>query len=141
MSCNLEKIDSFLQEHHVLSLSTCSDTDISTCNLFYTFDKESTSFIVASSDETLHVAHIQKNPKVSGTVVLETKTIGKIQGVQFRGNFSYLENKELKKLYFKAFPYAIAMNPALWQIKIDYFKMTDNKLGFGKKIIWQDALV
>ena len=51
------------------------------------------------------------------------------------------QKKELKKLYFKAFPYAIAMNPALWQIKIDYFKMTDNKLGFGKKIIWQDALV
>jgi len=28
------------------------------------------------------------------------------------------------------------MNPKLWQIKVNYFKMTDNKLGFGKKLIW-----
>ena len=138
---NLEKINMFLQEHHVLSLSTCSEKSISTCNLFYAFDKESVSFVVASSDDTLHVEHIEKNPKISGTVVLETKTIGKIQGIQFRGEFISLKNKDLKKLYFKTFPYALVMNPKLWQIKIDYFKMTDNTLGFGKKIIWQDALV
>jgi hypothetical protein len=141
MSSNLDKIDTFLSQHHVLSLATCRDNQLSSCNLFYAFDIQSVSFVVASSEDTLHVEHIQENPIVAGTVVLETKTIGKIQGVQFRGKFIDLENKELKRLYFKAFPYAIAMNPKLWQIKIDYFKMTDNKLGFGKKIIWQDALV
>ena len=53
--------------------------------------------------------------------------------------FAPLEDKELKKLYFKAFPYALALSPKLWQIKVNYFKMTDNRLGFGKKIIWQDS--
>jgi uncharacterized protein YhbP (UPF0306 family) len=31
------------------------------------------------------------------------------------------------------------MQPKLWQIKVSYFKLTDNRLGFGKKIIWQDS--
>jgi len=136
---SLEKIDKFLQEHHVLSLSTCRDDELSSCNLFYAFNKQLHSFVVASSDDTLHVEHVKINPKISGTVVLETKTIGKIQGVQFRGEFVALEDTQLKKLYFKHFPYALAMAPKLWQIKINYFKMTDNKLGFGKKIIWQES--
>ena len=136
---NLDKIDLFLQEHHVMSLATLSDSELSACNLFYAFDKYNTSFVVASSDDTKHIENIIKNPFVAGTIVLETKTIGKIQGVQFRGEFLALKDENLKKLYFKTFPYALAMNPTLWQIKINYFKMTDNRLGFGKKIIWQDS--
>ena len=135
MRSDLEKIDTFLQEHHVMSLATSSEDELSVCSLFYVFVKEMHSFIVASSDETTHIQHIKFNSKVAGSIVLETKIVGKIQGVQFRGKFSELENKEIKKLYYKAFPYALAMNPQLWQIKIDSFKMTDNKLGFGKKIL------
>ena len=139
MSSDLEKIDQFLQEHHVMSLSTCRGDEISSCNLFYVYEKTISSFVVASSEDTLHVENIKTNKNIAGTVVLEIKTVGKIQGVQFRGEFVTLEDKTLKKLYFKHFPYALAMNPTLWQIKINYFKMTDNKLGFGKKIIWQDS--
>ena len=137
MNNDLEKIVSFLNKHHVLSLATSSEEEISVCNLFYTFAKDKVSFIVASSDDTTHIQHINKSPKIAGTVVLETKAVGKVQGVQFRGEFLELQDNALKGLYFKAFPYAIAMNPKLWQIKINYFKMTDNTLGFGKKIIWQ----
>ena len=136
MNKNLEKIINFLDEHHVLTLATYSNKEVDACNLFYTFDKVTTSFIVASSDETQHIKNITNNSKIAGSVVLETKTIGLIQGVQFRGDFISLEDKSLKASYFKAFPYALAMSPKLWQIKVNYFKMTDNKLGFGKKVIW-----
>lgn len=135
----LNKIDTFLKKHHVLTLATTDGAELSACNLFYVFDKESVSFIVASSAETTHIQHILQNPKIAGTVVLETKLIGKIEGVQFRGDFLLLEDDELKKLYFNKFPYAFAMNPKLWQIKINYFKLTDNTLGFGKKIIWTNS--
>lgn len=135
---DLDKIDSFLAKHHVLSLATSSDGELSACNLFYAFDKAKLSFVVASSDDTTHIQNILKNPSVAGTVVLETKTVGKIQGVQFRGEFSRSQDKELEKLYFGSFPYALLMKPKLWIIKINYFKMTDNTLGFGKKIIWTD---
>jgi hypothetical protein len=45
--------------------------------------------------------------------------------------------KDEKSVYFKRFPYALAMNPTLWKIKVEFFKLTDNRLGFGKKIMWQ----
>ena len=139
MRCDLDKIDSFIQEHHVMSLATVSDNELSACNLFYIFDKNEHSFVVASSDDTVHIQNIIKNSFIAGTVVLETSTVGKIQGVQFKGEFTKLEDETLKRLYFRKFPYALAMNPKLWLIKINYFKMTDNRLGFGKKIIWQDS--
>jgi len=138
MQNDLKKINSFLSKHHVLTLATTDGIEISACNLFYAFDIEKISFVVASSDDTAHIKNITKNQKVAGTVVLETKVVGKIEGVQFRGDFLPLEDEVLKKLYFSKFPYALAMSPKLWQIKIDYFKLTDNTLGFGKKIIWQE---
>ncbi len=135
MSRDFQKILSFLSEHHVLSLATSSDLQLNVCNLFYAFDEKILSFVVASSNETTHIQNILKNPTIAGSVVLETKIIGKIQGLQFRGLFIPLEDLDLKKLYFKSFPYAIAMSPKLWQIKVNWFKLTDNRLGFGKKIV------
>jgi len=139
MDSNLEKIALFLEEHHVMSLATTDFKNLSVCSLFYVYSREKNSFVVASSEDTTHIEHIQKNTDVSGNILLETKTVGKIQGIQFRAQFKELKDKELKKTYFKTFPYALALSPKLWQIKVNYFKMTDNRLGFGKKIIWQDA--
>lgn len=132
---NLKKIDEFLQKHHLLHLSTTSGNEVSTCSVFYGFSLEHKSFVIASNEDTLHIQHILKNDNVSGTIALETKTIGKIQGVQFKARCKKLQNKQLKKLYFKLFPYAIPMSPTLWELEIQSFKMTDNKLGFGKKIV------
>ena len=136
MNENLEKIISFIKKHHVLSLASFADDEIYSCNLFYSFCEDSNSFIVASSQDTQHIQNIKQNSNIAGTIVLETKNISLVQGVQFRGNFLELDDKSLKSKYFKTFPYALVMNPKLWQIKVNYFKMTDNKLGFGKKLIW-----
>ncbi len=136
MSDELEKISEFLERHHVMSLATTNFKELSVCSLFYAYSREKNCFVVASSDDTTHMEHIKQNSNVSGNVLLETKTVGKIQGTQFRGKFAPLEEESLKKLYFKAFPYAFALSPKLWVISVEYFKMTDNKLGFGKKIIW-----
>jgi uncharacterized protein YhbP (UPF0306 family) len=133
---DLEKIAMFIAKHHVMSLATSLGDDLSVCSLFYVYDASSNSFIVASSDETTHIKHISDNKRVAGNILLETLSVGKIQGLQFKGDFLLLEETRLKASYFKNFPYALALNPKLWQIKVDYFKMTDNRLGFGKKIIW-----
>jgi len=135
----LSKIAHFINKHHVMSLATCSEGEISACSLFYAFDVKSVSFVVASAEDTTHIQHIQKNSAIAGNILLETKTVGKIQGVQFRGEFVTLEDENLGRLYFQAFPPALVMQPTLWQIKVNYFKMTDNRLGFGKKLIWQEA--
>ena len=140
MHKDLEKITAFIVKHHVMSLATTDGKELSVCSLFYAYDKQKFCFVVASSDETLHVRHVLKNSAVAGNILLETNTIGKIEGLQFRGNMKLLEDEVLKKLYFKTFPYALAMMPKLWKIEVDYFKLTDNKLGFGKKIIYSRAL-
>jgi uncharacterized protein len=132
---DLERIALFIQEHHVMSLATSTTDDLSVCSLFYAYDDATSTFVVASADETTHIEHIKTNPKIAGNILLETKTIGKIEGLQFRGEFSELTESSLKKLYFKEFPYALALQPKLWKIKVDWFKLTDNRLGFGKKII------
>ena len=134
----LEKIAIFIDEHHVLSLATSDGKNLSACSLFYAYSQEKNSFIVASSDDTTHIAHIKKNNSVAGNILLETQTVGKIQGLQFRGKFVELNESSLKNLYFKSFPYALALKPKLWKIEVDFFKMTDNRLGFGKKIIWPE---
>jgi hypothetical protein len=136
MEANLTKINNFLQKHHLLSLATSGGDELSVCSLFYVFDKESHSFVVASSLETRHIADILEQPLVAGSVALETRIVGKIEGVQFKGRVRAIEEERLKILYLKKFPYAAVMNPKLWSIEVSFFKLTDNKLGFGTKIIW-----
>jgi uncharacterized protein YhbP (UPF0306 family) len=136
---NLAHIIAFLKKHHVLSLATSNGQELSNCSLFYTFCEETLSFIVASSDDTLHIRYVKQNNQIAGNIYLETSIVGKIQGVQFRGEMFALEDEILKNKYFKTFPYAIALKPKLWQIKVNYFKMTDNNLGFGKKLIWENS--
>lgn len=136
MNQDLQKITAFIAKHHVMSLATTNCEELSVCSLFYAYDAKEFSFVVASSDETLHVKHILQNPSVAGNILLETDEVGKIEGLQFRGIMQEVEKKEFKKLYFQTFPYAVTMLPKLWQIKVNYFKLTDNRLGFGKKIIY-----
>lgn len=138
MEETLAKIELFLSEHHLLSLATMGD-ELWCCSLFYVFDADTVTFIVATDPETLHGQNIRYNNTVAGTVALETKTVGKIQGIQFRGVMSLAD--EHKELYYKAYPYALAMNPTLWSIRLDEIKFTDNRLGFGKKLTWKRKIL
>ena len=139
MNGDLEKINGFITQHHVMSLATAVDSQPSVCSAFYIYDMQTHSFIIASGEETLHIQQVKKNGNVAGNILLETQEIGKIQGLQFFAKMQVLEDERLKKLYFKRFPYALALLPKLWQIEVSRFKFTDNRLGFGKKIIYEFA--
>lgn len=132
------KITAFILQHHLLTLATSGER-LWCCSMFYAYDSDTFSFIVASDEETEHMANVASNTNVAGTVALETKNVGKIQGIQYAGVMQSCP-ESLKNLYFKAFPYARVMNPTLWRIRLDEVKMTDNTLGFGKKITWKRAL-
>jgi len=75
-------------------------------------------------------------PGVAGTVALDTKVVGKIEGVQFRA-LAAPATAQQSKIYFARFPYALAMNPSLYALSLSWVKFTHNALGFGKKLIWQ----
>lgn len=136
-----KRIVEFISEHHVLTLATCID-DMPWCaNCFYTFWNDKNSLIFTSDVETRHSQQALKNQNVAASIVLETKTIGLIRGVQILGTIiqldeDHLDYREAKKKYLSAFPFAVLKKSDLWQLRINYCKLTDNRLGFGKKIHW-----
>jgi len=131
----LKKIEAFLAEHHLLSLATSQNNIPYSASLFYAYDSEVKTFIVASDPKTTHIQNVLANAHVSGTVALETDEVGKIRGLQFTATMQ-MATKQEGILYFKVFPYARVMNPQLWVMKLEKIKMTDNRLGFGKKLKW-----
>lgn len=137
-----KRIVDFISEHHVLTLATVDENNPWCSNCFYTYLENENCFVFTSDDETKHAREALKNAGVAGSVVLETKIVGKIQGIQFRGTMVRPEEDlrmKAKKAYLKKFPYAALMKTSLWVLHLHYIKMTDNNLGFGKKLIWQKS--
>ena len=140
----MQKIDSkiikFIKEHHVLTLATSSDNMPYCANCFYTFLEDENFLVFTSDEDTKHITDVTQQNYVAGSIVLETKIVGKIQGIQFNGDLYKPENellKKAKKKYMRAFPYAVLMKTTLWVLDLSFIKMTDNRLGFGKKLIWK----
>jgi len=134
-----KRIADFIKKHHVLTVATSVDHKPWCANCFYVFIEEEEVLVFTSDGETRHGSDFVKNPNIAGTIVLETSVIGKIQGVQFEGEvFEPVGSlaSTAKKHYLKKFPFAVFMDTHLWIVKLTSIKMTDNRLGFGKKLLW-----
>ncbi len=135
-----EKLIRFIREHHVLTLATCANGQPYCCSCFYAYNEEQNIFVVKTNDNTRHNAEIEANPQIGASIVLETKEIGKIQGLQLTGRAVYYHGDQLgpaRKTYLKQYPYAIASPGEYLAIEPDFMKLTDNRFGFGKKLIWR----
>lgn len=135
-----ERISRFIKQHHVLTLATSFDNEPWVANCFYAWMETAGAFVFTSDSDTLHIRHLEQGSRVAGSVVLETKVIGKIRGIQFTGELRKPSGDLLKKVryaYLKRFPFAAAMKTELWILEPHYIKMTDNRLGFGKKLEWK----
>ena len=133
------RIIKFFRKHHVLSIATSVDNVPWTANCFYVYLEEENALVFTTDPETRHGKEFIGNPNVAGSVVLETLIIGKIRGIQFQGVISEPEGELLSKAkwaYLKKFPPAALMDTHLWIVKLTLIKMTDNRLGFGKKLLW-----
>jgi len=135
-----QQIIHFLNEHHLLTLATSQNNKPYCCNLFYVYDQVSNQLIFSTETKTKHAQDFITNTNVAASVALETKNVSKIQGVQLLGTIQELKGERLKiakEQYIKAFSYAASMDLHLWVMPLNFIKMTHNKLGFGKKLIWQ----
>lgn len=135
-----KNIIKFIRKHHVFALTTCVNNIPWSCSCFYAFLEDEIALVFTSGFETRHVAEAQQNKQVSGLIVLETKIIGKIKGIQFSGRMEIATVEQLsmaRQAYLKRFPFTAIMDTTLWVFYIDYLKMTDNSFGFGKKLIWE----
>ena len=131
-----ERIIKFISRMHLLSLAVISENKPYSASSFYAFDNLNFNLIVAGKDDTRHIKMALDSNFVSGTIALDTKIIGRIEGVQFNGNFSH-SSKLDENIYFSRFPYALMLKPQLFTISLEWVKFTSNTFGFGKKIIWQ----
>jgi len=140
MSLPEKRIIDFIRKHHVLTLATVSNGLPWCAHCFYAYMEEKNWLVFTSDDQTEHVSNALVTPEVSGGIVLETSVVGKIQGIQFRGEMhrpDQNEGKMVKLAYLKRFPFAVLMDTSFWILELTYLKMTDNRLGFGKKLIWE----
>ncbi len=135
-AADFERIVGVIRQHHLLTLSTVHQNRPYSCSAFYSFNAKEVCFIIASDTATQHIQNVRHNPNVAVNIALETQEVGMIRGVQCHGCMSVLESSVLQAEYFKSFPYARVMRPLLWKITIEQIKLTDNRLGFGAKIIW-----
>lgn len=120
----------------MLTLGTVSEDGPYCASCFYAFDPERLLLIFTSSPSTRHGMEMERNPRVSMNIALETRIVGKIEGVQMTGNARRADGKA-KTAYLRRFPFALAADLDLWAVEPDFIKLTDNRLGFGKKLIWR----
>ncbi|HQH41383.1 MAG TPA: hypothetical protein PK825_06540 [Bacteroidales bacterium] len=134
-----KRIVRFIRHHHVLTLSTTSEKRPWVAHCFYAYYEKEQMLVVTSDLSTRHIREALRNNLVSGGIVLETKFIGKIRGIQFEGILEEPQDELYRNAhitYLKRFPFAVLTNTRLWTIRLTGIKMTDNRLGFGKKLYW-----
>jgi uncharacterized protein len=135
-----ERIIRFIKKHHILTLATSNDNKPYCCTCFYHYSEKENKFLITSDKDTRHIYEVLLQPFIAGAIALETSMVGKIQGVQLTGIIKELkgeESEKAKRTYIRRFPVAAFAELVLWSIEPDFIKLTDNRLGFGKKIIWK----
>lgn len=127
----------FINKHHVLTLATVDGDGMPyVANCFYAYDSARNIFIFTSDTTTRHGGHMATNPHVALSIPLETRIVGRVQGIQICG-IAERGDSEAHTTYIKRFPYAAVAPLTLWAVRPTMMKLTDNTLGFGKKLIWE----
>jgi len=135
-----EKIRKFLSKQKLLTLATSKDDIPYCCVVFYSFDADKNALYFISNPSSRHSEEIFLNANVAGTITKPELKIIKLQGVQFTGTCSLLDGSEAESAgrhYQNAHPVAYWSKERLWKLDLDWVKMTDNTLGFAKKIVWE----
>lgn len=103
-----ERIARFLARHHVLTLATVADGAPYCSNAFYAYDAVRNRLIFAADAATRHAREMLAERRVAASVVLETRIVGKIQGVQLCGTAARSDEEDRRR-YLRRFPYAVAL--------------------------------
>jgi uncharacterized protein YhbP (UPF0306 family) len=111
-----------------------------TAHVFYAWSGGQNLFVFTTDTITRHGSEMEANACVAAGVALETRTVGRVQGLQIEGRVRRAEGEELESAratYLRRFPYAVLAPLSLWILEPSLLKLTDNTLGFGKKLTWE----
>jgi len=135
-----ERILKMIKKHHVLTLATSLEDQPWCASCFYAWMSTQNAFVFTTDETTRHGKEALQNSKVAANIYLETKVVGRIRGIQIAGTLQRPEGdllEKVRKRYLKRFPYARLMETTMWVLYPGILKMTDNRLGFGEKLIWK----
>ena len=138
MGALLERIKSYLESHHVLTLATGDEGGAWAASLFYASD-DALNLYVLSDPATRHGRAIAHDAIVAVTVHGETREWMAIQGIQLRGAAGEVkEAEEVFARYTEKFPFVAALIPAggphrFYQITPRWIRLIDNSQGLGFK--------
>jgi uncharacterized protein YhbP (UPF0306 family) len=141
-----------LQERWVLALATLAPDDglPYATPLFYAVAALpgclAPILVFASRADTCHGRALAAGPTaVAAAIYLETETVGEIRGVQLRGEVVVCTrlrgdaSGSLRAAYLERHPVAAAHlgeRDLLYALAIDWAKLTDNRIGYGKRLVW-----
>ncbi len=147
-----KKIAAFIGRHHVMTLATVGVAETSGAGVsstvgrpwcahaFYAWMPDHNRFVFMNNPATRHGTEMSACPRVAAAIALETRVVGRLQGLQIEGEVRLAEGEVLqaaRRVYLRRFPYATVMEQALWVLEPTLMKYTDNTLGFGKKLVWE----
>ena len=136
-----EKISRFIKKQTCASICCVDETGKPYCfSCFYAFNSAAGLLYFKSSVSSLHAELMNKNPFVAGTILPDKLKKISIKGIQFEAIVLDIQQPLVKRtlgIYMKKYPLALAIPGDIWALQINHIKMTDNTLGFGKKIIWK----
>jgi uncharacterized protein YhbP (UPF0306 family) len=76
----------FIRKHHLLTLATVNGEGMPyVANCFYAYDAKRNVLVFTSDTTTRHGAEMVANSNVAISIVLETRIVGRVQGIQIVG--------------------------------------------------------
>lgn len=136
-----EKITRFIKKQTCASICCVDETGKPYCfSCFYAFNSAAGLLYFKSSASSHHAELMNKNPFVAGTILPDKLNKILIKGIQFEAIVLDMQQPFVKRtlgIYLTKYPLALAIPGDMWALQINQIKMTDNTLGFGKKIIWE----
>lgn len=138
MGARLERIKSYLEAHHVLTLATVDEGGAWAASLFYASD-DALNLYVLSDPATRHGRAIVRDARVAVTVHGEIREWMAIRGIQLWGTAGEVtEAEETFTRYIEKFPFAAALIPVggphrFYRIAPRWIRLIDNSQGLGFK--------
>ena len=140
-----KKIFRFIEKQKCATVCCVDEQSNPYCfSCFYGFNSKEGLLYFKSSPTSRHSEIILKNPVVAGTIMPDRLNLLLVKGVQFEGivleKYQFIA-KQASTFFHKQNPLAITIPGEIWTIQLTNIKMTDNSMGFGKKIYWRREIL
>jgi uncharacterized protein len=139
-----QRMVDFIRAHHVMTVATGGGSGnpwVASC--FYAYVSRKNWFVFTTDDDTRHGREMIANPVIAVSIALETKITGQIRGVQMTGRALKCDSTNhfrASRAFLGRFPVAALRKTTLWIFEPEHIKMTDNRLGFGVKLVWEKGV-